>query len=98
MLSRIITFYHPHGHPKVGAISNLPTAEEETEAHRGDVTFPHKDTWQKVSAQELDLNGLVFRLPKADHPGETEAAPGRPWLLAAGATPSQPIGDGDAVF
>lgn len=66
MLSRIITFYHPHGHPKVGAISNLPTAEEETEAHRGDVTFPHKDTWQKVSAQELDLNGLVFRLPKAD--------------------------------
>ena len=49
--------------------------------------------------QEFDLNGLVFRLSKADHPGETEAAPGRPWLLGAGATPRpQPIGDGDAVF
>lgn len=74
-------------------------AEEETEAHGGDVTFPHKDTWQKVPDQELELNGLVFRLPEADHPGETEAAPGRPWLLAAGTTPPpQPIGDGDAVF
>lgn len=31
--------------------------------------------------EELVLNGLDFRLLKTDHPGETEAAPDRHWLL-----------------
>lgn len=31
--------------------------------------------------EELVLNGLVFRLLKTDHPGETRAALGSRWLL-----------------
>lgn len=30
---------------------------------------------------KLVLNGLFFRLPKTDHPGEIEAALGKHWLL-----------------
>lgn len=65
---------------KVGTITHLHTAEEKV-AHRDRAIFPVKDTGRSVPDQELDPNVLALRPLKTDHPGQTEAAPGRYWLL-----------------